>query len=173
MEKEKEYEKKVIIKIYNGDFINSHKYIFTKEYSLIRTFGGNDCFLKLINIEMGKITLLVFDYVDCEILSTYIAYNQFDEKKIQILNKELIEKIFTYCEINLKPFIYISIYSFAITNEGKPIIFDFGLNRFLLPVDEGKQYYSPNEMEMVESLFPLKTNVMNFGIALLKMFLWK
>ena len=164
------YEKKVIIKIYNGDFINSHKYIFTKEYSLQRTFGGNDCFLKLINIEMGKSTLLVFDYVDCEILSTYIAYNQFDEKKIQILNKELIEKIFTYCEINLKPFIYISIYSFAITNEGKPIIFDFGLNRFLLPVDEVKQYYSPNEMEMVESLFPLKTNVMNYGITLLKCF---
>ena len=39
-----------------------------------------------------------------------------------------------------------------------------------MPVDEVKQYYSPNEMEMVESLFPLKTNVMNYGITLLKCF---
>ena len=164
------HKKKVLIKIYDGGFINSHKSNFTKEYNLQRIFGGNDCFLKLINVEMGKNSLLVYDYVESEILSSYITHQKFDEKKLQILSKELFEKIFSYSEVNIKPFIFISVYSFAITNEGKPILFDFGLNRFLLPIEEVKQYYIPNEAEIVESLFPLKTNVMNYGITLLKCF---
>ena len=163
------HKKKVIIKTYKLDFINSHLYYYRKEYSLIKLFGGNDCFLKLVGLGNQK-NFFVFDYVDCEILPNYIIHNKLDEKKLQILNKELLEKVFNHCDINLKYFIFISIYSFAITNEGKPIIFDFGLNRYLLQVDEVKQYYIPNEMEIVNSLFPLKTNIMNYGITLLKCF---
>ena len=162
--------KKVLIKSYNSEFINSHKLLFKLEYHLHTTFIKNEHFLQLINIDTEKNAHLIFDYVDCEILPSYMNHNEFDENKLQILNKELIEKVFNYSEINLKPFIFISIYSFAITTEGKPILFDFGLNKFFLPTEEAMQYYLPNKMEIAESLFPLKTNVMNYGITLLKIY---
>jgi len=160
--------KKVLIKSYNSEFINSHKLLFKMEYHLHTTFIKNDNFLQLKNIDTEKNAHLIFEYVDCEILPSYMKHNEFDESKLQLLNKQLIEKVFNYSEINLKPFIFISIYSFAITNEGKPILFDFGLNKFFLPTEEVMQYYLPNKIEIAESLFPLKTNVMNYGITLLK-----
>ena len=82
----------------------------------------------------------------------------------------MLENVFTYSELYYKPFIFISPYSFAITKEGKPIVFDFGLNKCFLPSEEVMQYYIPNKIEIAESLFPLKTNVMNYGVTLLKCF---
>ena len=162
--------KNVIIKSYSENFINSHKLLFKTEYNLYMTFQKSDFFLRLINIELEKNTNLIFDYVDCEILPNYITHNEFDEDKLQVFNKELLENVFNYSELYYKPFIFISPYSFAITKEGKPIVFDFGLNKCFLPSEEVMQYYIPNKIEIAESLFPLKTNVMNYGVTLLKCF---
>ena len=162
--------KKVIIKSYSENFINSHKFLFKMEYNLHITFQKNNSFLRLINLETEKNTNLIFDFVECEILPNYLTNYEFDEGKLQLFNKELLENVFNYSEIYYKPFIFISPYSFAITKEGKPIVFDFGLNKFFLSSEEVMQYYIPNKIEIAESLFPLKTNVMNYGITLLKCF---
>ena len=170
---DKKNDKKVLIKSYQKDFVESHEFQFKMEYHLMRTFKKNENFLELINIDNQDDYHLVFDFIDCEILPVYMSKNEFDENKIQILNKELIEKVFNYSEIYLKPFIFISLYSFAITKEGKPIVFDVGLNKFFIPTDEINQYYIPNMPEIGYSLYPIKTNVMNYGITLLKCFYGK
>ena len=165
--------KKVIIKSYHKNFISSHELLFKMEYNLIRTFLNNNNFLQIINLERETYYHFIFDFVDCEILPLYMTHNKFDENKLTILNNQLIENIFNFSEINFKPFIFISLYSFAITKEGNPIIFDFGLNKFFLPPEEVTQYYIPNKMEIAETSYPIKTNVMNYGITLLKIFYGK
>ena len=165
--------KKVIIKSYSMNFIKSHEIFFKIEYELSKAFKGNERILQLINVfneETEKTTNLVYNYIDAEILSSYITYHDFTEKELQKLNKELFENIFIFNECNFKSFIFISIYSFAITKEGKPILFDFGLSKFFLNPDELMSYYIPNKGEIGNTLFPTKTNVMNYGITLLKCF---
>ena len=113
---------------------------------------------------------MIFHYVDCEILSNYIIHHGFDEKEFQIFNNELYENVFNYSQIYFKPFIFLSLFSFAITKEGKPILFDMGLHKLLLSSEEVLNYYLPNKSEIVDSLYPVKTNIMNYGITLLKCF---
>ena len=165
--------KNVIIKSYKMDFIKSHEIYFKTEYDLSKAFKGNERVLQLINIyneENEKTTNLVYNYIDAEILSTYITHHDFTEKELQTLNKDLFENIFIFNDCNFKSFIFISIYSFAITKEGIPILFDFGLTKFFINPDEFKTYYIPNIAEIGNSLYPTKTNVMNYGITLLKCF---
>ena len=163
--------KKVIIKSYKKEFIKSHEIYFRQECDLNRAFKGNEFIIQLINIFHDEKTRnLVYDYVDIEILSSYIKKHDFTEEELQRINKELFEHIFIFNECNFKSFIFISIYSFGITKEGKPILFDFGLSKFLLSPDEFMSYYSPNEKEIAHTLYPTKTNVMNYGITLLKCF---
>ena len=165
--------KKVIIKSYSMNFIKSHEIYFKSEYELSKAFKGNERILQLINVfneEIEKTTNLVYNFIDAEILSSYITHYDFTEKELQKLNKELIGNIFIFNECNFKSFIFISIYSFAITKEGKPILFDFGLSKFCLNPDELMSYYIPNKREIGNTLFPTKTNVMNYGVTLLKTF---
>ena len=168
--------KNVIIKSYKMDFIKSHEIYFKTEYDLSKAFKGNERVLHLINIyndEKEKTTNLVYNYIDSEILSNYITHHEFTEKELQKLNKDLFENIFVFNDCNFKSFIFISIYSFAMTKEDKPILFDFGLSKFFLKPDELKTYYIPNIGEIGNSIFPTKTNVMNYGITLLKCFYGK
>jgi len=163
--------KKVIIKSYKKEFVKSHELYFKQECELNRAFKGNEYIIQLINIFTDEKTRnLVYDYIDIEILSTYIKHHDFTEEELQKINKELFEHIFIFNECNFKSFIFISIYSFGITKEGKPILFDFGLSKFLLSPDEFMSYYSPNKKEIAHTIYPTKTNVMNYGITLLKCF---
>ena len=152
-------------------FIIAHEIYFRQECELNRAFKGNEYIIQLINIFNDENTRnLVYDYVDIEILSSYIKKHDFTEEELQKINKELFEHIFIFNECNFKSFIFISIYSFGITKEGKPILFDFGLSKFLLSPDEFMSYYSPNNKEIAHTLYPSKTNVMNYVITLLKCF---
>lgn len=163
--------KKVIIKSYKKEFVKSHELYFKQECELNRAFKGNEYIIQLINIFTDEKTRnLVYDYINIEILSTYIKHHDFTEEELQKINKELFEHIFIFNECNFKSFIFISIYSFGITKEGKPILFDFGLSKFLLSPDEFMSYYSPNKKEIAHTIYPTKTNVMNYGITLLKCF---
>ena len=162
--------KKVIIKSYLRKFVLSNKFLFEMEYKLITTLKNNDCCLKLIHVEREKDFHLIFDFVEGEILPIYMTHYQYDEDKLQILNKELLDKLFNYCELFSKPFIFISLYSFVITKEGKPLLFDFGINKCFLPKEEVSQYYIIDPKENVDFQFAIKTNVMNYGITLLKCF---
>ena len=165
--------KKVFIKSYSQNFIKSHEIFYKNEYDLSKAFRGNENIVQLINIyndESEKTTNLVYNYIDSEILSTYITHHSYTEKELKVLNKDLFDNIFMFNECNFKSFIFISIYSFAITKEGKPILFDFGLSKFFLSPDELMSYYLPNKGEIGNSLNPTKTNVMNYGITLLKCF---
>ena len=165
-------KKLVLIKSFHKNFIASHDFYYKKEYSLCKAFAKNNNFLNIINVDVedNYYSHFVFDFVDCEILSEYLAHHDFTEKEIQLLNKKLFDNIFTYCQSSFRDFIFISLYSFAITKEGQPIIFDFGLNKFFLSPEETKLYYSPNLSEIAESTNSIKTNVMNYGITLLKCF---
>ena len=165
--------KQVFIKSYNKDFTKAHEIYFKTEYELSKAFKGNEQVLQLINIyyeEANKTTNLVYNYVDIEILPNYLTHHDLTEKEIRVINKDLFEKIFIFNECNFKSFIFISVYSFGITKEGKPILFDFGLSKFFLNRDELISYYMPNRAEIGNSLNPTKTNIMNYGITLLRMF---
>ena len=165
--------KKVFIKSYSQNFIKSHEIFYKNEYDLSKAFRGNENIVQLINIyndESEKTTNLVYNYIDSEILSTYITHHSYTENELKVLNKDLFDNIFMFNECNFKSFIFISIYSFAITKDGKPILFDFGLSKFFLSPDELMSYYLPNKGEIGNSLNPTKTNVMNYGITLLKCF---
>ena len=170
--KETKKKKIVIIKSYSGEFVNSHKFIFKTEFNLFRTFDKNSNVLQLINIHQDndKNTHLVFDFIECENLPNYLSNHEFDEKQFQIFNKTLFENVFNYSEINFKPLIFLSLYSFAITKDGKPILFDFGIHKFFFSEEEIFTYYLPNKSEIAGSLYPIKTNIMNYGITLLKCF---
>ena len=163
-------KKLVLIKIYSDKIIESHDLLFKNEFNLLRAFNKNKSALPLISILKEKDIYLIFDYVDCEVLTNYLTHHDFNEKEFQLFNKELFENVFNYSEINFKPFIFLSLYSFAITNEGKPIIFDFGIHKFFLSSEEVMSYYLPNKIEIVDTLNPIKTNIMNYGITLLKCF---
>ena len=163
-------DKYVFIKIYKEEFVNSHYNFFRNEFHLHRTFSRNNNVLQLIHINKEKDVHLIFNYVDCEIMTNYLTHHDFNENHFQLFNKELFENIFNYSQIFYKPFIFLSLYSFAITKEGKPIIFDYGIHKFFLSTEEVMGYYLPNKAEIANSLNPIKTNIMNYGITLLKIF---
>ena len=163
--------KKVFIKSYSKEFTKAHEMYFKTEYELSKAFKGNEKVLQLINIyseDNKKTTNLVYHYLDVEILSNYLTYNDLTEKELREINKDLFENIFIFNECNFKSFIFISVYSFGMTKEGKPILFDFGLSKFFLNGDELITYYMPNRAEIGNSSNPTKTNIMNYGITLLK-----
>ena len=161
----------VIIKSYSKDFIISHEIYFKTEMELSKAFKGNEYTLQLINIFYeSDSTNLVYNYIESENLSTYVSEHDMTEEELQKINKELFEHIFIFNECNFKSFIFISIYSFIITKEGKPILFDFGLSKFFLSTDELLSYYAPNKEEVGNTSDPNKTNVMNYGMTLLKCF---
>ena len=138
---------------------------------LSKAFKGNEYTLQLINIFYEPdSTNLVYNYIESENLSTYVSEHDMTEEELQKINKELFEHIFIFNECNFKSFIFISIYSFIITKEGKPILFDFGLSKFFLSTDELLSYYAPNKEEVGNTSDPNKTNVMNYGMTLLKCF---
>lgn len=173
---DQKHNKNVLIKSYNKDFIKSHEIYFNTEYELSKAYKGNSNIIQLINVfndEKENTKNLVYDFIDSEILSSYITHHDYTEEELQIMNKFLFENIFNFNECNFKSFIFISIYSFSITKEGKPILFDFGLCKFFLPTDELISYYLPNKSEIGNTLYPTKTNVMNYGITLLKCFFGK
>ena len=162
----------VIIKTYSEEFYESHKLLFKMEFNFFRSSlkNTNNILLLLNQVVEEKYIHLVFNYTDFEILPNYLKKHKFDENQLKIFIKELLDNVFIYTEFNFKPFIFLSPYSFAITPLGKPLLFDFGLNKFLLSSEEIISYYTPNKAEIAESIFPIKTNVMNFGITLLKCF---
>ena len=170
---DQKHNKNVLIKSYNKDYIKSHDVYFNTEYELSKAYKGNPNIIQLINVfndDVDNTKNLVYDYIESEILSSYITHHDFTEEEIQKMNKSLFENIFNFNECNFKSFIFVSIYSFAITKEGKPILFDFGLCRLFLPTDELFSYFIPNKNEIGNTINPTKTNVMNYGITLLKCF---
>ena len=163
-------DKLVFIKIYKEEFVNSHYFLFRNEFHLHRAFSKNNNALQLIHINKEIDIHLIFNYVDCEILSNYLTHHDFNENDFHQFNKELFENVFNYSQIFNKPFIFLSLYSFLITKKGKPIIFDYGIHKFFLSSEELMDYYLPNKVEIAESSDPIKTNIMNYGITLLKIF---
>ena len=161
--------RKVLIKSYDKAFIKQHQIFFNKECELNKVFKGNKHIIELIDIEYEeKVTNLIFKYEDIEILPSYITHKEMTEKQLQIINKKLLENIFLFNECNFKSFIFISIYSFAITKDEEPILFDFGLNKLFIPSNEILSYYMPNKAEIGNLLYQSKTNIMNYGITLIK-----
>jgi len=168
-----ENNKKVFIKSYFYEFAKMHIIYLFYECMLFKAFNGNKYILKINNIYRNSIgTHLVFDYIEGEILPAYLKYNNFSEKEIKDINYDLFTNIFKYNESNFKVFNFISIYSFMVTKEKKLILFDFGINKFALSFNNSElmSYYYPSLKEIGDSLYPMKTNVMNYGITLLKIF---
>ena len=163
--------KKVIIKSYKNEFINKNNILFSEEVSLFKAFNGNQNVLKLIDFykENNKINL-VFEYVDCEMLYFYAQKKEFSEKDIKKFNKTLYENIFVFNECNFMPFIFISVHSFCMDKNGNPIIFDFGFHKLFLTNEEIYSYFLPNQPKINNNTNKIKTNVMNYGITLLKLF---
>ena len=112
---------------------------------------------------------LVFEYMDCEMLLNYIQKNNIKEKEIKRINKTLYDNVFVFNECNFLPFIFISVYSFCIDKKGNPIVFDFGSHKLFLKKEEYSSYFLSNESELNNyNKNPIKTNILNYGITLLK-----
>ena len=66
----------------------------------------------------------------------------------------------------MSPFSFISIHSFGIDKYGNVLIIDFGFHKFLITDEEYKSYFLSNLSEINSNSY--KTNVLNYGITLLK-----
>ena len=167
---DKQTNKKVIIKSYKNDFFAKNSVVLSQEIGLLKAFNGNQNILKLLNIcnEKDRINL-VFEYMDCEMLLNYIQKNNIKEKEIKRINKTLYDNVFVFNECNFLPFIFISVYSFCIDKKGNPIVFDFGSHKLFLKKEEYSSYFLSNESELNNyNKNPIKTNILNYGITLLK-----
>ena len=115
---------------------------------------------------------MVFEYIEAESILNYMKNNnEINETFIKNFNKILYDEIFQFNESNLLPFIFISIHNFLINKESCPIVFDFGIHKLLISQEEYSSYFLPNTSEMNNiNQQRIKTNVMNYGITLLKIF---
>ena len=172
--KDNNTNKKVLIRSISNELIDKNPQLFGDEIALFKNFEGNKNILKLINIykEMDK-TFLVFEFIECQSLTNYIKNREIKEEEIKKFNKTLYENVFVFNDLSFLHFGLISLHSFVIDKNGDPIIFDFGLNKIFLTKEEKASYYLPNESEMEHSKKKNKTNVMNYGIVLLKLFIEK
>ena len=117
---------------------------------------------------------LIFEYDSSgkdESSMNYLKKKKIREKNIKKFNHILYNDVFMFNECNFLPFLFISCHNFLIDKEFKPKIIDFGLHKLLIPKDEYNSYFLPEstEMKMINQIL-IKTNVMNYGITLLKLF---
>ena len=165
---------KVLIKSYFSDFVKTHKLGINFEFLLFKSFQRNEGVINIINMYKNSFgTHFVFQYIGGKILSNFIEETNSSEDEIKIINYKLFQSIFKYNNSNFKSFNFISIYSFLITNNNVPILFDFGIHRFFLAfsnTNEFINYFLPNKKEIGNTLYPMKTNVMNYGITLLNIY---
>ena len=170
--KDNSKNKNVLIKSYSNELINNNNQLFSDELALFQSFKGNQSVLKLIDLyKENNRTNLVFEYIECQSLLNYAKNNEITEKRLKQFNKILYDNIFIFNECNFLPFIFISIHSFCIDNKGNPIVFDFGMHKLFISNEEFSSYFLSNISEVNNfSKNRIKTNVMNYGIVLLKLF---
>ena len=164
--------KKVLIKSYREDLMEKNNQLFSEEIALFKAFKGNQSVLSLINMtkENHRVNM-IFEYVEAESLMKFIQNKVVKEKHIKKFNKILYDDIFIFNECNFLPFIFISIHNFLVNKDFIPKVFDFGLHKLLIPQEEFNSYYLPDTSEInIMNQNRIKTNVMNYGITLLKLF---
>ena len=169
--KNNENNNQVLIKSYDEQVFNTNYQLFGEEIALFNCFKGNQSVLKLIDFykESNRI-YIVFDYIDCQMLSNYAkSKDEITEKEIKKMNKSLYDNLFIFNDMSFMPFIFISLHSFVIDKKGNPIVFDFGVHKLFISKEEYSSYFLSNESEMINSKNRTKTNVMNYGIVLLKL----
>ena len=162
--------KNVLIKSYREDLMEKNNQLFEEELNLFKSFKENKNVLHLLEVNKeGKRFNMIFDLIEAKSLINYIKSNEMKEKEIKKFNNILYNNIFIFNENNHLPFIFISIHNFLIDKEDNPIIFDFGIHKLFLQEEEYSSYFLPNTSEMNnETQNKIKTNVMNYGITLLK-----
>ena len=170
--KDNSKNKNVLIKSYSNELINNNNQLFSDELALFQSFKGNQSVLKLIDLyKENNRTNLVFEYIECQSLLNYAENKEITEKGLKQFNKILYDNIFIFNECNFLPFIFISIHSFCIDNKGNPIVFDFGMHKLFISNEELSSYFLSNLSEVNNfNKNRIKTNVMNYGIVLLKLF---
>ena len=164
--------KNVLIKTYDDEFIKKYNSLLSEEIGLFKAFYGNTNVLKFINYyKEDNRTNLVFEYNNYDTLFNYVQNKELSEKEIKKINKTLYDNIFIFNECNYLPFIFISIHCFCLDKQNNPIIFDFGFHKLLLSNEELTSYFLPSLGEMNDyNKNRIKSNVMNYGIVLLKLF---
>ena len=164
--------KNVLIKSYRMDFMEKNKQLFTEEISLFNAFKAIKIVLPLIetNKENNRFNM-VFEYLEGEALNVYLKNHEMKEKNIKKFNQTLYNDLLVFNECNFLPFIFISIHNFLIDKNLNPIVYDFGIHKLLLSQEEYASYFLPNISEMnYTTQNRIKTNVLNYGVTLLKLF---
>ena len=161
--------KNVIIKAMKNN--NLSQDFFYNDYNKHNIFKNNKNVLQLktteqLKDENGKeIIYLIYECNEnYKSFSEYCKEHNFEEKETQKFIKDFFE-IFKKANSD----IFISLYSFVVSQKGEIKLIDFGLNKKFLSDEEIKIYYAPNEEEMANIESPSKTSLMNFGITLLQM----
>ena len=156
----------ILLKIINN------RQIFDNEIYLFRCFFYNQNILKLLKYyeENGRYNLY-FEYKEFTPLDKYIINKEITEKKIKKFNKELYEKVFSFIKAyNMIPFSFISLHTFGMDLNENVLVSDFGFHKFLIPYEEYSSYFLSNISEANDNLNLYKTNILNYGIVLLKMY---
>ena len=163
---------KVLIKSYREDFMEKNNQIFGMEIALFKAFKGNQSVLNLINIVKENHRFnMIFEYVDSQSLIKYSKVNEIREKHIKKFNKILYDEVFIFNECNFLPFIFISMHNFIVDKDFRPKIFDFGVHRLMIPIEEYSSYFITDKSQMnCINQNATKTNVLTYGITLLKLF---
>jgi len=170
--KDKRSGKNVLVKSYREDFMEKNNQLFGEEIALFKAFKGNPSILNLINItKENKRFNMIFEYVNAHFLIKYCKNEEIREKHIKKFNKILYNEIFVFNECNFLPFIFLSMHNFLVYKDFKPIIFDFGIHKLLLPQEEYSSYFLPDKSQMnCINQNRIKTNVLTYGVTLLKLF---
>ena len=172
--KDNKNEKKVLIKSYREDLMEKNNQLFEEELNLFKSFKENKRVLNLLEAKKENNRFnMIFEYIEAESITNYISKNKdkIDEKFIKKFNQILYNEVFMFNESTISPFIFISIHNFLIDKDSCPIVFDFGIHKLLIKQEEYSLYFLPNNSEMnYVNLNKIKTNVMNYGITLLKIF---
>ena len=170
--KDNKNEKNVLIKSYREDLLEKNNQLFEEELNLFKSFKGNQRVLNLIEAKKENNRFnMIFEYKEIESVTNFMKKSEIDEKFIKKFNQILYNEVFMFNESNLSPFIFISLHNFLIDKDSCPIIFDFGIHKLLIPQDEYSLYFLSNQSEMnYISKNKIKTNIMNYGITLIKIF---
>ena len=164
--------KNVLIKSYREDFMEKNNQIFGEEIALFKAFKGNPSVLNLIDIikENHRFNM-IFENVNAQFLIKFCKDKEIREKLIKKFNKILYNEIFVFNECNFLPFIFVSKHNFIVDKEFRPIIFDFGVHKLLIPQEEYSSYFLPDKSQInCINQNKIKTNVLTYGITLLKLF---
>ena len=168
--KDLQNKKTYIAKVFSNSFIEEHKIVFEKEKEIIKKLNNANIASIVYSQEYKeqRTTILLFENKKGMLLSEFIKNTTITEEKIYQIINSLIKKIFVPMNKLGVVLDIITPNSIFINTENLTTsLFDCGLQKLLYTPEQINEYFLfPEEFDVVNE----KTNVLNFGITIFKVF---